>query len=1104
MDPKRFAERYEQLNAAQKQAVDALEGPVMVIAGPGSGKTELLALRVGNILASADVSPGNILCLTFTDAAAFNMRRRLAELIGRDAYRVSIHTFHSFGVEIIGRYPEHFYNGAFLSPADELTQITVLEAIMSGLEHGDPLRAELNGQFTYLNKVREAIGHMKKAGISPGDLRGIVEESRRLLPEIDAIVSEAFASRISKSSYGKAHEAVEALRALQAASLPEPFLPLPEALARSLTEALLDAEASETMKPLTEWKRRHTAKDDAGQTRVRELVHLPKMESLSRVYGAYAENMRKEEYYDYDDMILDTISTLVKNPGARLDLQERYHYVLVDEFQDTNEAQMRLLALLTENPVNEGRPNIMVVGDDDQAIYKFQGAEISNIVSFAERYRDPKLIVLSQSYRSSQRLLDAARSVIQRGSLQLQKLLPELRKELSSAAGEGALDEIRAREFPSEETQYHWLAAEAKRLIEGGTPAGKIAVIGRRHRDLEALVPHFHAAEVPVSYERQRNVLHEPHVRQLVTMMRFVDSLASRKGEEDAYLAEILHYPFWGLDRKAVWEISLSASSSSWLLAMERAGGKASAIADFFIELGGRAQYETAEEILHELVGGPQRIFSDEDGDGDTFVRSDMFSPFRSYYFSRERFHGKRADYIQFLSSLQSFIDALREYRRGRPLKVRDAVEFIELYEKNQIPIHNASPFMNAPAAVQFLTAHKSKGLEFDTVFVLNCQEDVWANSRAGRRFPMPSNLPIAPSEDSMDDEIRLFYVAMTRARKHLYLTSYRADSRGRESLRLSFLTPREGVDHFKPEFLPLQDFAGEAEKILNREWEARRAGPFMPDEQALLAPFLEEYQLNVTHLHNFLDVRDGGPLAFFEKNLLRFPEPKTASGSYGSAVHQALQRAHDSMKKNGAAPDADAVVRLFTEFLRRERLSERDFEHMRLRGERMLPPFYESVRESFSPGDFVEFNFKRQGVIVNGIPISGKVDHIAFSRAGIAVRDWKTGKPLRRWDPADPYEKVKAWKYRGQIVFYKLLIEHSREFMGKGPVREGCLEFVEAAEDIRRLPVVIEPAETERMERLIAAVYRRIMALDFPDISRYAKDMNGIRAFEEDLLAGS
>ena len=157
-----FETRYRALNAAQKQAVDTTEGPLMVVAGPGTGKTELLSMRVANILRTADVLPQNILCLTYTESGAYAMRERLAGLIGADAYKVAIHTFHSFGSEIINRNAEYFYHGAYFRPADELSSYEILRSIFEKLPHNNQLASKMNDEFTYLRDTQTAISDLKR------------------------------------------------------------------------------------------------------------------------------------------------------------------------------------------------------------------------------------------------------------------------------------------------------------------------------------------------------------------------------------------------------------------------------------------------------------------------------------------------------------------------------------------------------------------------------------------------------------------------------------------------------------------------------------------------------------------------------------------------------------------------------------------------------------------------------------------------------------------------------------------------------------------------------------------------------------------------------
>ncbi|HEX8390192.1 MAG TPA: UvrD-helicase domain-containing protein, partial [Candidatus Saccharimonadales bacterium] len=195
-----FKERYKALNDAQRQAVDTIEGPLMVIAGPGTGKTELLSLRVANILRVSDTAPQNILCLTFTESGATAMRERLAGLIGADAYRVAIHTFHSFGSEIINQYGEYFYHGAHFRPADELTGYETLRAIFEKLPHDNPLSSTMNGDFTYLRDVQSTISDLKKSGLTSDELTAILDRNDRFSAWLQPRLDAALGDRLSKKS----------------------------------------------------------------------------------------------------------------------------------------------------------------------------------------------------------------------------------------------------------------------------------------------------------------------------------------------------------------------------------------------------------------------------------------------------------------------------------------------------------------------------------------------------------------------------------------------------------------------------------------------------------------------------------------------------------------------------------------------------------------------------------------------------------------------------------------------------------------------------------------------------------------------------------------
>ena len=433
-----FSDRYKKLNKAQRKAVDTVDGPLLVVVGPGSGKTEILSMRVAQILRTTQAFPSNILCLTFTDSAAQNMRERLARLIGDRAYQVSIHTFHNFCVDIIRKYGEFFYHSATFTPADPVTQIDLLERIFNKMDHDNPLKAyhpEMG--YSFLKSAQSAIGHVKKSGLRPIELKAIVADNEVVFDQIESIFVPVISSRIGKGTLDELRAALALFSKKQTLrehneevkKLFSIFHPLEESFALSVAEVIAKCEASGKNESLSEWKKKWFPKDDAGNHVFRDRLQLKKIYSFINVYQDYQSELYRRGYFDFDDMILDVISALGNEPRLMFELQEQFQYLLVDEFQDTNNAQMRILSLLTSAAQHEGKPNIMVVGDDDQAIYKFQGAELSNILDFRHRFTDVELVTMTENYRSTQDILNLSMSIIRKGEKRLENLIPDLSKE---------------------------------------------------------------------------------------------------------------------------------------------------------------------------------------------------------------------------------------------------------------------------------------------------------------------------------------------------------------------------------------------------------------------------------------------------------------------------------------------------------------------------------------------------------------------------------------------------------------------------------------------------------------------------------------------------
>lgn len=1092
-----FETRYKSLNKAQRKAVDTTEGPVMVIAGPGSGKTELLSMRVGSILKKGTARASSVLLLTFTETAAQNMRDRLEKLIGPDAYRVAIYTFHGFCTDIIGRYPEYFFNATHFRPASDLVQSEILEDIFNRLPHKHPLGGyHPERGFAYLREAQVRIKDIKKGGLTPERFREIVAENEEALEKLNKILEKELPDRIGKDS-------VAAFERMKAA-FEKTGTNLGLMYAKSVDMALDECARTEKNTPLSAWKSDYTGKDDGDRRVFKDCLSLSKLYALADVYKEYQDALYRGGYFDYEDMILQVLQALERNTTLRTELEEMYQYIMVDEFQDTNNAQLSLVKAISSHPVHEGRPNVCVVGDDDQAIYRFQGAEISNIHSFKELYADVETIVLTENYRSTQKILDFARAIVTQGVNRLETRYKDLKKDLV-ARNEGLpKGEIHTLSFQTDADEYACIAETVSKLLKKGTEAREIALIAREHKQLIALLPYLDARKVPYTYMRKENVFDERHVEELVILCRFLSTVGHNGFERDDLLPQILAFPFWGLDRLSIWRIAECAKGRniSWLEAMRVCDdGKMHELADFLIEVGIASQTAPLEIILDTLIGTKDapKVVESPDEDEDFYLptlelKTSYRSPYKDFYFGDGTLH---SGYIHFLSSLRVFMQALRDYRDREILHAHDVGKFVDIHKEYNIPLVNETPFAHNENSVQLLTSHGAKGLEFEYVFVVSVNDAIWAGRPKGTKLSFPANLPLASAGDTEDDFIRLFYVALTRAKHTLYITHHKSPLRFLQASGL----PDTGT--VAPEV--------EERDLLAHGLQVYHVPPFAYDERALLQKIVEGYLLSPTHLNNFLNIIDGGPMLFLEQNLLRFPQAKTPSSVYGTAIHKAIEDAHIVTRKEGKVPPLSTITESFRRELSRGRLLDYEEKKMRERGEKVLARYYELKKGDIRGEHVVELNFAQQSVQVDGALLTGKIDKIIKGQDGSwTVIDFKTGKGYGSFDEPklSAYDELKLHHYRYQLMMYKILVECSRDYDGH-KVCEGVLEFVEEESDgkIQEVRLVFDKTMDEEMERfkkLVIAVYKKISSLDLElDIKQYQKTLEGIKDFEDDLIAG-
>ena len=1149
-----FSTRYAKLNPRQREAVDHIDGPLLVVAGPGTGKTELLSMRVAQILKKTDTLASNILCLTFTDSGATAMRERLAGIVGADAYKVAIHTFHSFGSEIIGRHNEFFYRGADFKPADELAQYEILRGIFDELEYTSPLAGKNADTYTHLSDAMTVISELKRSGLTSDELRKILAADEAVCEALAPDIAAIFANRISKSTLHLLAPLAEKAATVAQSTLPPGITPYANVMALSIAHAVDEAVEADSTKPITAWKAKWCEKDDAGNVVLKDIKRIEKLRAVSHIYYQYLTRMEAAGLYDYDDMIMNVVHTIETHADLRANVAEQYQYILVDEFQDTNLAQLRLLFDLT---AGTEQPNVMAVGDDDQAIYSFQGADVGNIHRFRTQYGDPPIVVLTDNYRSTADVLNASRSVITQGTDRLEDTIDDLSKVLTPHAAKSKY-QVSLHEYANPDAERAGVVAQISSLITSGVPADSIAVLARRHHELEAMLPYFADSRVGVNYERRDNILEHDIVRLLEHLAGIIDAIHREALDEaDALIPEIISHPAFGYGPLDIWKISLASyrSRSLWMETMlnhpeptfrpfaEWLIVRAAAVhvesfetqidALLGIEIPSDAQQQpssslspqpsiaegstlpvepTQDKAVSE-VGVPEEIdgrgdsASDDTKSSGSGAKTTVFtSPLYNYFFNPTRLTAQPDTYLDTLEALRTLRDRLREHYANEQPSLAGLLDYLatarQLGSRITSVRHRGD---HVAGLVNLMSAHKSKGLEYDHVYIIGAVDGMWGQRVRSRNrlISYPANLPLAPSGDSYDERLRLFYVAMTRARQALSISYSTADLAAKPQLAASFLadTALEATVHDTP--ADITTLTRQAEL----DWRGVVTADISPDMRQLLASTLERYKLSSTHLSNFLDVSRGGPQYFLTTNLLRFPQAKSAAAAYGTAIHTVLQRAHAHLRTHGQARPLEDLLGDYERILGDQYLSEADYEFYLGKGIDSLGAFLTSHYASFTTTQQTEVGFSHQSVVLGDARLTGSLDLVDIDSDAMTIRvtDYKTGKPSRDWRGKTDYEKIKLHKYRQQLMFYELLTRNSRDY-SKYQFAGGVLQFVEPTRsgDIVALEASFTEEELAEFSTLIQRVWQRIITLDLPDISDYEPAYSGVMAFERDILDSS
>jgi DNA helicase II / ATP-dependent DNA helicase PcrA len=893
------------LSTEQRRAVTHGEGPLLVVAGAGTGKTQVITRRIAWLIATRRAKPSEILALTFTDKAAEEMAVRVDQLVPYGYNDAAVSTFHAFGDRIIREF---------------------------ALELGLPTDVRVLSRPETVIFLREHLFDFEL------DLYRPLGDPTRFLGALASLFSRCKDEDVSVAAY-LAHA---------------------EALWREASAAgdKVAADATDDERD---------AADALAETARRQA-------ELARAYARYCELLSGAGFLDFGDQVALALRLLRESPAARRTLQERYRYLLVDEFQDTNRAQAELVGLLADP-----HRNVTVVGDDDQSIYKFRGAAISNILEFQARYRGAKTVVLRRNYRSHAPILDSSYRLIRFNDPDRLEIRTGIVKRLRPERVADDPATVRLEAFGTGSEEADWIATEIGRRVSAGARPRDHAVLVRANVAAEPVLRAMNVAGVPWRFSGTSGLYARPEVRLLLAFLRAV---ADPGSSVDVYA--LAASDVYGLGGDDLTTIVTTA----------------------------RRRHRSILEVLDELTRQPGilRVSAETRGsvarlvaDMRRYVALAHERPAGEVLYSFLRDSGLLARYAkahtvaaeEAVQNVARFFDIVRAQSA---LLADDRVAFVAphlatLIEAGDDP---ATAEIDPDAdAVAVLTVHKAKGLEWPTVFMVGLVAGRFPASERREPLAVPVELvreTLPTGDGALQEERRLFYVGMTRARDELILT-YAADYGGGRARKVSPFV-LEALD------LPAAAAPGLSERVDGPIERLASFEPVVPPAETARRPTDEPLSLSFYAVDDYLTC----PAKYRYAHLMRVPLAPHHSIIYGAALHAAVQEFHRKHARGVVMSEAE----LFESFERawsNEGFLSREHEQARLEAGRAALRRFRA--EQLADGAVIPTYVEREFAFsLDGDRVRGRWDRVDVEQvaAGEAV-----GAEARRSDapPAAPQADV-------------------------------------------------------------------------------------------------
>lgn len=871
-----FDREYKKLNPAQKEAVDSIEGPVMVVAGPGTGKTQILALRIGNILLKTDTPADGILCLTFTNSAVQAMERRLNDYIGSRAGRVAVSTFHKFALSLV---EEHYSLLGFDSEPKILSDEEAVFLVDQILEENDwkYLRPRANPEM-YFSDIKQLISILKRERLTPSEF----------LSEIEADVKNLEKSPDNISSRGE-------------------------------NKGKLKKEVGKKIESLE---------------RTREVVEF---------YRLYEEKKFSMSLLDYDDVLEYAVRLVENYEDIRADIYENFQYVLVDEHQDSSGVQNNFLKAVWGDVE---RPNVFVVGDDRQLIYAFSGASFSYFEEFSHIFGQTKLITLTENYRSAASILSLADDLLQ-SSLAGEKLKSNLKQK----------GKIYLKEYTYPRDEIIGAGLYFREKIKSGVKPEECALLVPRNYQVRDALKILKNMGLKVSAGRNVSLFDAPETQSLLLILSIVADpynsvlLSESLLQKESQIGALLAHRFLRNTRPDKLTIEEMKSSNTSLFAEDNAvarwGGK---LERFVNDLSDKGITEVVSLIGNEIL-------VDQAKNHDELIRN--------------------------VEIVRSLLEAALLFRAKNP-KAGLALFLAYLKRLESYGSHVSLAAFESDSGIQAMTLHKSKGLEYQAVWIAHMNEKVLMSEKK-MAFTLPEKVKEHIREKDILSVKRELYVAITRAREDCVI-SYAGENYQGGELALAGI-----IKNLPPWHFIRRDKTETEKEILSFSPVAYvpRESPSGADSLEELRDFVRENypgtKISVTLLNNFFEC----PWKWYFRNFLRLPELKTKSLALGSAVHRAIEFILKSKSFSKISIEGNIKAVLEKEGISSLAETRKLIKDGKRAVMRFVQDFYKNLAKDYIPERPLQFKDKKFPHLL----IYGRIDLTErFPSGNVIITDFKTG----------------------------------------------------------------------------------------------------------------